>query len=311
MLALLKVVGLLPALVVAAPYLQTLSIEVEPKQVIVNGTVEYTSQCKTCPYNLCPNINVPWGGDNVTLTCWTNGDKIGDTKLWLKTTDNCYITEYDLVEYAGDFTADLKYCGRVQKDITTQDAEVRYLSECKWGYSTSDESIKYYGRDVDVTLTCYAKGTEVVGDSFWYKTTDNCQVSGSGLWEEPDRSSLDDCGPEPGPRINETKRAVDPEERSLVPRWLQPEIIGEEYAPCYSCAKTGDPACKVTTTYEFNDTVASQCLTHEDITYPNGTFSSKRWMLTTDWCYVNGDDFWVPPWDNYRYPICSYWEGYE
>lgn len=71
MLALLKVVGLLPALAVAAPYLQTLSIEVEPKQVIVNGTVEYTSQCKTCPYNLCPNVNVPWGGDNVTLTCWT------------------------------------------------------------------------------------------------------------------------------------------------------------------------------------------------------------------------------------------------
>lgn len=66
----LFLLGLLPAMALATPVMDTLSIEVAPKQV-VNGTVEYTTQCKTCPYNLCPNVVVPWGGDNVTLSCWT------------------------------------------------------------------------------------------------------------------------------------------------------------------------------------------------------------------------------------------------
>lgn len=44
------------------------------QQPTVDGTVEYTTQCKSCPYDLCTNVNVPWGGDPVTLTCWTEYD---------------------------------------------------------------------------------------------------------------------------------------------------------------------------------------------------------------------------------------------
>lgn len=315
--------GFLPVLALATPILNSVSVEVRPKQT-VNGTVEYTTQCKTCPYNLCTNVNVPWGGDIVTLTCWTNGELVGDARRWLKTTDNCYITEYDLIEYPGDFSVDLKHCGNTPFDITRQPAKVRYLSECKWSYSTSAESIKYYGRDVDVTLTCWAESErKIAGDAYWYKTTDNCYVSGSGLWKKPDRSGLKNCGPSPGPRINETRRSVDTDEmppaleareeedHDLARRWLQPEQIGEEYAPCYSCpAAVQNSTCRVVTTYEFNNTVTSQCVTSEFRTFPNGSFTSTTWMLTTDWCYVDGVNFWVPPWDYYRYPRCNKWKGF-
>lgn len=57
---------------------------------------------------------------------------------------------------------ELEYCGDVPLEITEQDAEVRYLSECKWEYSTSSESLLYYGRDLDTTLTCWAEGEPVL-----------------------------------------------------------------------------------------------------------------------------------------------------
>ncbi|KYK57982.1 hypothetical protein DCS_04995 [Drechmeria coniospora] len=213
---------------------------------------------------------------------------------WLKTIDSCYITEYDLIEYAGDFSADLKYCGQVSLDITRQAAAVRYLSECKWAPSTSSESMQFYGRDVDVTLTCWTEGyTKIMGDWCCVQTTDNCHVSGSGLWKAPDRSKLNNCGPGPGPRINETRRSIDAVEESPAlkskrneeddppsRRWLQAEKIGEEYAPCFSCASgSRNSTCGVVKTYEFNDTVVSQCLTSEDVAFPNGSFSSKTWMI--------------------------------
>lgn len=61
-------------------------------------------------------------------------------------------------------SAELEYCGHIPLDVTQERATVRYLSECIWGYETGDEGIAYYGRDVDITVTCWAKGTEVMGD---------------------------------------------------------------------------------------------------------------------------------------------------
>lgn len=339
--------SVLAAPVFASPLVETLGAQIKENPSHVNGTVEYTSMCKSCPYELCTNVNIPWGGDLVTLTCWAEGDKIGDTKLWLKTTDNCYISEYDLIEHQGDFRSELKSCGKVPLSVTKQPAKVRYLSECKWGYGTSSESIKFLGRDVDVSLTCWANGAKVLGNTYWYKTTDNCHVSGSGLWGTPDRSKLNNCGPAPGPRINETKRSIDSdgprpvdlparedetddndgldeedhpdesdydddedEETDLSRRWLQPEQIGEEYAPCTKCPGPASASCPQIKRYEYNQTVVSQCLTSTEVGFPNGSFVFTNWMLTTDWCYVKGDDFWVPPWDNYRYPRCTNWAGY-
>lgn len=49
-------------------------------------------------------------------------------------------------------------------NITRQPAQVRHLSECKWWPSTSSVSMKYYGRDVDVTLTCWIESYPVMED---------------------------------------------------------------------------------------------------------------------------------------------------
>lgn len=67
-------------------------------------------------------------------------------------------------------SADLPSCGRVPLKITKQDNKVRYLSECKWTSSTSSESIKFYGRDQDVTLTCFVPdGSNILNNTNWYK----------------------------------------------------------------------------------------------------------------------------------------------
>ncbi|KEZ43274.1 hypothetical protein SAPIO_CDS4710 [Scedosporium apiospermum] len=305
------VLASLSLLGVATAFKDSVEAQIVTKQVqTVNGTVEYRTVCKTCPYTLCPHLEAPWGGDVYSLTCWTYGDRVGDSQLWLKTTTGCYLSEYDLVEYAGDFREDLASCGQVPYEVTEQPAQIRYLTECKWGYSTSAESITYYGRDLDLTLLCWAEGGTVYGDSYWYKTTDNCCVSGSGLWETPDRSQLDNCGPAFGPRINESVEppelpgdkkptplpieeesaaAPAPEGSSVARRWLQPEQIGEEYSYCRTCPSSASGSnCRVVKVYEYNQTVVSQCTLGND---------EGRWMLTTDWCYVNGTDFWEPPWD--------------
>lgn len=40
---------------------------------------------------------------------------------------------------------------------------MRFLSECKWGTDNYNETIKYYGRDQDLTLTCWLEGASIVG----------------------------------------------------------------------------------------------------------------------------------------------------
>lgn len=67
---LLLVLHLVLGLARAGPVLDNVSLQVKAQIVSVNGTVEYSSQCKTCPYNLCTNVNIPYATDKVTLTCW-------------------------------------------------------------------------------------------------------------------------------------------------------------------------------------------------------------------------------------------------
>lgn len=38
------------------------------------------TECKTCPYSLCPNQLAFDYGTEMTLTCWTYGDNIVDSK---------------------------------------------------------------------------------------------------------------------------------------------------------------------------------------------------------------------------------------
>jgi hypothetical protein len=80
----------------------------------------FATECKTCPYSLCPNKGA-YGGRfiNITINCWTEGTSIvNDTcvhsspdtfvvanidldSTWLKTTDGCYVAQND-VEWSGD-----------------------------------------------------------------------------------------------------------------------------------------------------------------------------------------------------------------
>lgn len=96
----------------------------------------------------------------------------------------------------------------------------------------------------------------------------------------------------------------------LLRRWLQEGKIGEEYAGCYSCPNSvRNETCHLVTVYEYNQTVISQCV--DTLAEPRGPWvvSCLPWRrelarlikpslkYTTDWCYVNGTEFWEPPWD--------------
>lgn len=123
------------------------------------------------------------------------------------------------------------------------------------------------------------------------KTTDNCHVSATGLWKIPNNAKLDNCGPDPYPRANETKRSLDEftiktkksikAKKSLLRRWLEPGLIGEEYAPCLSCpSKTANETCKRVENYEYNQTVISQCFKEQLVNYPNGTTGIDWFMVS-------------------------------
>lgn len=99
----------------------------------------------------------------------------------VRTTDGCYVPESDLFEYEGDcewkrnrlhgvvghanpsaffhdaVSAELEFCGEIPLEVTQQRARVRYLAACKWGHSKTADSIAYYGRDEDITVTCWVE----------------------------------------------------------------------------------------------------------------------------------------------------------
>ncbi|CEJ91179.1 hypothetical protein VHEMI06909 [[Torrubiella] hemipterigena] len=231
-----------------------------------------------------------------------SGSTRGDTNIWFYIKQGCYTNEYGFNEYKdGDITEDLKYCGQIPMDIYREPAQVRYLSECKASPYTTDEDVQFYGRDQNITVTCSTKGQELLENDNWYKTVDDCFVRETDLWSPPDRRDLPDCGPR-FPVDSQTKR------HSLSRRYLICSLVGDEYAPCYTCPKT---TCGVTKTYEFNDTVISQCHTDTTTTLPNGTIQEDRWVLTTDWCYVNQTRFWDYPASYSMYTIPVVKTGYQ
>jgi hypothetical protein len=328
----------LPLLAAASPVDGSAALA-ERQSPVLNATVEYITQCKTCPWDLCNNV-VPISRDQVVnVTCWTEGSKIDDNNLWLKTGDECYIAEYDFIETNTDYRTKIPYCGSIPEDITRQAATVRYLTTCNWERNVRGGDITHYGRDEEVTLTCFTEGGSVVGNNRWYKTTDNCHITEESLWGKPD-GGLDDCGVPPGVHPNVSRpfrrsadatpptlledvdrrdagldeRDAEPDEphqeSSLGKRWLIASKIGEEYAPCYTCpSATENSTCEVQQVYEFSDRVVTQCHTREEVTYPNGTMDVFWWQLTTDWCYVESFYFWDPTWFITRYSECSLW-GY-
>lgn len=88
--------------VFSAILLLTTHAEAQRKPFITTEA-EVITECKTCPRSLCTNLDTysqSYGAFNVT--CWTRGTKIMGDDLWLKTDKGCYVTQYDVLKYAGD-----------------------------------------------------------------------------------------------------------------------------------------------------------------------------------------------------------------
>lgn len=237
-----------------------------------------------------------------------------DDDTWLKTQDGCYVTQYDFLEYEGDYTTDLKYCGKAseRRIITEEDATLQYKTECRICPTITCDTVAYLPEDTDVTLTCWTdQGQIIIDDPYHLKTTNNCYVARKNLYSKPDITYLDNCGPIPGLELEKhfnengtsevSKRDPLPEPipDDMSVMYLINVTVGEEYAYCRSCAKE---TCKSVKRYQFNQEVWLQCWADG----PNGTY----WSETTDFCYVNNADFWESPeGDNYRFPKCKAFEG--
>ncbi|THV54596.1 hypothetical protein BGAL_0023g00040 [Botrytis galanthina] len=296
----------------------------------LNNTLEkgVATECKTCPYSLCTNKEYYDYDTAISLICWTTGTVIDGDSTWLRTSDDCYVTQYDLADYAGEYETDLSFCGKDStiEHITTAPATTKYNTECNiCDDNASCEVIKYLKYGTDITVTCWTDlGDLVINDSTWLKTTDNCYVAQIGLEEPADKSELDYCGPVGFIQVNYTtpeKRASSPlnsnenshgslakhsppsSSNDLNKRYLLNITVGEDYAPCYS---TPSSASQLVKSYEWDHGVWVQCYVDNlENTNPNETY----WYFTTDFCYVREIDFWESLFDQYRFPNCNLFDG--
>jgi len=294
---------------------KSLMAKVQPS---INNTLEkgVETECKTCPYSLCTNVAWYTYSTNVTLTCWTSGTSIDNDTTWLKTTDGCYVTQYDLKLYNGTYETDLEYCGEDSEveNLTFDYTTVIYDSECNICPDNGDCAVQQYlSPDTDITVTCWTDaGSHVIGDTTWLKTTDNCYVNEQGLQDPANKDILDNCGPIGFIQLNYTtinrKRRASPSPVALADRpeprktgtslsakYLVNITVGEDWANCYSSpnSTTGD----FVTRYRFDTEVWVQCWTEaSDLTY---------WYETTDFCYVREPDFWQSLGDLADFPDCG------
>ncbi|KAF2465635.1 uncharacterized protein BDR25DRAFT_328644 [Lindgomyces ingoldianus] len=287
--------------------LMTVDAAVKP---YITTSADYSTECKACPHSLCTNKLAYGGGDAFNTTCWTRGTKIMGDNLWLRSEAGCYVTQWDVQEYEGDYTKDLKYCGAHSEveHITTEDATLQYKTECRICPEIDCDVAAYLPEETDVTLTCWTKeGQMVIDDPYWMKTTNNCYVAEIGLYSKPDITYLDNCGPIPFLEIerhfNENgtsqidKRHPLPAPIGQSANYLINVTVGEDNAKCRSCPKE---SCKVEKRYPFNKEIWLQCLVEN-----NGTW----WSETTDFCYIKNSDIWQSPeGDYYRNPLCAYFD---
>ncbi|KAM3075549.1 hypothetical protein ACMFMG_007691 [Clarireedia jacksonii] len=272
----------------------------------INNTLEHAveTECKTCPYSLCTNKVFYEYDTQLTLVCWTSGTVIGGDSTWLRTTDDCYVTQYDLADYAGEYETDLSFCGpeSTEEHITYDSARTKYNTECNiCDDNASCETIKYIKYGTDLTVTCWTdQGALVIDDSTWLKTVDDCYVAQIALEDPADKSVLDYCGPVGFLQVNYTEperlkdRSAAPVplhtvKKELEKRYLLNITVGEDYAACHSCA---NETCEVERRYPFNHGVRVQCYLDAGLPNPNATFEYAYWYLTTEFCYVREVDFW-------------------
>ncbi|KAB8304239.1 hypothetical protein EYC80_003656 [Monilinia laxa] len=135
-----------------------------------NNTLEpgVATECKTCPYSLCTNKEYYDYNTIVSLICWTAGTVIDGDSTWLRTSDDCYVTQYDLANYVGEYETDLSFCGQDStiEHITTAPTTTKYNTECNiCDDNSSCETIKYLKYGTDITVTCWTDlGSLVIND---------------------------------------------------------------------------------------------------------------------------------------------------
>ncbi|KAF2241750.1 hypothetical protein BU26DRAFT_571501 [Trematosphaeria pertusa] len=300
------------------------------------NTVQVPTECKTCPYTLCPNKAAYSNSQSITLSCWTEGTNIVDDTTWLKSQDNCFVTQYDLLEYPGDYTTALPSCGDILPSYTRTTARTRYMTDCYFTPAVNEKRLapKHYKYGIDLPLLCTAHNrSALMGRTTWFKTPSNCYVHETTLWDVEDADELDDCGPLPPgltpddhvPETTTTTSSVVAKQTGGVrekgsrtgtgtgigKRWLYNTTIGEEYVNCTE--KASVMPSQTRRVYEFGQAVVPQCATWGDSERGNGT--GIIFLFTTDFSYVRDwetdpglrEDFYR---ENY-YPPCEWFTDTE
>lgn len=125
-------------------------------------------------------------------------------RTWLRTTEGCYVTQWDMIEYSGDCmftfcaftntdfandlltpadTEDLPYCGYIEEEWTSVPARTKYASDCLYTAGYNEHFMKRFKPEVDLTLTCVTiDGDEELESTKWYKTRANCYVHEKTLY---------------------------------------------------------------------------------------------------------------------------------
>jgi hypothetical protein len=71
-------IALLAGLILSTTIVKSLVLDTRAVKPYINNSLEHgvNTECKTCPYSLCPNVAAYGSEDPVKLTCWTHGDVI-------------------------------------------------------------------------------------------------------------------------------------------------------------------------------------------------------------------------------------------
>ncbi|KAF2399782.1 hypothetical protein EJ06DRAFT_522040 [Trichodelitschia bisporula] len=131
-------------------------------RMVENGVVR-DAECKNCPYLGCLNAGVLWENANATFSCWTQGEMIGNQKLWLKyqfglrTEDFCYVNTYDLLPRPGDYKSALPYCGTKSElsfYLPTAKVKTIFYTECSICPYRDCDGVKFYPPGSSLDVNC-------------------------------------------------------------------------------------------------------------------------------------------------------------
>ncbi|TID12780.1 NLP P60 [Venturia nashicola] len=183
------------------PALQVLSIAASSspnlESVWVKVGAGINTECKTCPNSLCSIKNFYGSLMMFRATCWTSGQKINATDMWLHSEERCFVTLQDTLKYWRNYTEDLQPCKNVPKPAAApRRMSAKAETDCKRCPNDKCETMQSYARRSEVSITCRAQGlpncleTCVSSDIPsanattvfpWVKTTANCYVKSSSL----------------------------------------------------------------------------------------------------------------------------------